>query len=220
MVIVCHEKGFNENVTGNIVTGMTLELEGRFFGWSKNNMTTKTYIESLTNQKKSQLLYNIYLSEHFGGMGKPINSEKLRITFPDGQCYAVTIPKQMESSTKQLENIVLRLRLKKTQHPKIYLHDPNTFNGYFNLAEVLLFDQSLYHVFDVTLAETRKNPEDPQTSCVDYGKNTFLDCSSRRAEEAFIPLLGCVPPWFTAQLEFGTRKQLNDKDRLSQFFFL
>ena len=146
MVIICHNKGFNESVMGNFATGMT--PEGHFFGWSKNNMTTKTYMESLTNQNKGQLIHKIYFSEQFSGSGKPIKTEKNRITYPDGQCYTMNIPKQKKNSTEPLNNIFLILRLKETQHPKIYLHDPNTFNGYFNLAEELDFDQSTYHVKD------------------------------------------------------------------------
>ena len=92
-VIVCHEQGFRPGVTTSQLMGMT-RSPGKFFGWGEENMTTKEYLGSLaTVQEKNQLLIKAHLAESVTSGGTKIKDEKLRISFVDGQCYSISIPK-------------------------------------------------------------------------------------------------------------------------------
>ena len=77
-----------------------------------------------------------------------------------------------------------------------------------------LIENSYYELFDITLAETRQDPKDPKISCVHYDENnTFVDCCSKEAEAKFLPLLGCVPPWFTDDQDKVC--QMEDTERIN-----
>ena len=132
------------------------------------------------------------------------------MSFPDGQCYSITIPK------KEQKSLVIILSLYRNASITIYLQDPNTFNGYHITADALPLGQSTYLTnFEVTVAETKLDPKDPKMSCVDYDKfDSFLECSDKKAEERFYPFLGCVPPWFTDDQEKVCQQE--DTDRINK----
>ena len=140
--------------------------------------------------------------------GIKIEEQKLRISFPDGQCYSITIPQ------KEQKSLVVILHLDKNANATIYLQDPNSIKGYTNLEDALPLDQVSYITdFQVTLAETKMDPRDPKITCVDYDKfDSFLECSDKKAEERFYPILGCVPPWFTDDQEKVCQQE--DTDRI------
>ena len=217
-IVVCNGKGFKEKVNMSLFTGMDpiyAKQKPNFFGWSKKDMTTKDHLESLvTLHTKSQLFFKALLAKSMMSFGNQIEDQKLRISYHDGQCFSITIPKKEGNKTKELNRFAILLFLNKDADAKIYLQDPNRFNGYYNLAEALPLDQSTYvNNFEVTLAETKMDPRDPKITCVDYDKfDSFLECSDKKAEERFYPILGCVPPWFTDDQEKVCQQE--DTDRI------
>ena len=183
----------------------------QFMGWGRDNMTTIEYLENMLVENK--VIVKAFVSEsliyRYTTESNLLEVEKLRITHNKGQCYSVAIPrKTFDGMTK----LVAYINLPEEAKTKIFLYDPNTYNGYFDTAKPLsLVKNSLYTIFDVNIEETILDPKDPKVTCAIYEEQqSFIDCSNEAAEATFIPLLGCVPPWFTDD----QRRVCQEKDTL------
>ena len=55
---------------------------------------------------------------------------------------------------------------------------------------------------DVRVTQTEQSPEDPRVSCESFDTTLgYYDCVSRAAEDTFVGIMGCVPPWFSDNQE-------------------
>ena len=222
MIVVCHEKPFTANVTSKMDLFMGASATV-FVGWQNENITTKEHLKSLLLE--THLNMTAISSERITQVEvwQPLEVHQLRLTYNDGQCFSVRLPKKKVGKKPHAALIVYLPGQWKT---KISLYDPNTYNGYFSTAEPLPLDPgSYYQLFDVTLAETRQDPKDPLVSCIHFDeKHTFIECCSKKAEKNFSQLLGCVPPWFTddqdkvCQMEDTKRLMSMDKATKHRFY--
>ena len=134
-IVVCNEQGFKEKVSTSLFAGMHPIYSRKkplFFGWGKENMTTKDHLESMVTLKhKNQLLFRAKLAESIVSLKRrTMEDQKLRISYPDGQCYSIKIPQNESNKTKYQLGLVISLHLADEANAKIYLQDPNNFNGY------------------------------------------------------------------------------------------
>ena len=120
----------------------------------------------------------------------------------DGQCFTLRISKE-EIRKKLLENdsFVVAVAFKIDVSFKIYLMDPNTYNGYNIPVEKKLarsLNDGNYKIFDVSVAQVERNSDDPSVACERYETTYgYFDCVTEKAEKKFFSLIGYVPPWFT-----------------------
>ena len=207
MLVVCPKEPFASSAS---FMGYS---EDKFEGWGTNNMTTNMFLESLLVEK--QLEFEAFVSESLlsNDTKEKLEVKKLRITYYDGQCYSVVLPKNITLGRIKL---VVYIQFPEEQQPKIFLYDPNTYNGYYNLEEPVSLDKNgVYQLFDVTLAKKVLDQQDPKVSCAHYDdQHTFFGCSSNEAEKMFSNLLGCVPPWFTDNQDKVC--QDNDTERINE----
>ena len=96
-------------------------------------------------------------------------------------------------------NFIMALGFKEDVRIKVYLVDPNSYNGYFNPAKEIGVDyQGFFQMFDVALEQIIQSPDDPKVDCQSYpASGGYYNCVTQKFEEIFIDLIKCVPPWFT-----------------------
>ena len=60
-------------------------------------------------------------------------------------------------------------------------------------------EENTVDIYNIEVAETLELEEDEAAGCADY-KNTkyenYRNCVIAQIEKTFLPILGCVPPWF------------------------
>ena len=60
-------------------------------------------------------------------------------------------------------------------------------------------EENTVDIYNIELTETLELEEDEAAACTDY-KNTkyenYGNCVISQIEKTFLPILGCVPPWF------------------------
>ena len=60
-------------------------------------------------------------------------------------------------------------------------------------------EENTVDIYNIELTQTLELEEDEAAACTDY-KNTryknYGNCIIAQIEETFMPILGCVPPWF------------------------
>ena len=86
--------------------------------------------------------------------------------------------------------------LSKIVDVKIYLNDPNGCNDHYNPGNALELNQ--YQVFDVAITQNEQSPNDKSVNCEEYDSSRgYHDCVTKTAEDKFLSIIGCVPPWFS-----------------------
>ena len=93
----------------------------------------------------------------------------------------------------------MALGFKEDVRIKVYLVDPNVYNGYFNPTKEIGVDyKGFLQMFDVALEQIIQSPDDPKVDCQSYpATNGYYNCVKQKFEEIFIDLIKCMPPWFT-----------------------
>ena len=209
MIILCAEKPHKDGLTisHDEQFYMGFNQKGKnFVGWATENMST---IENLKSRARvnniSDLLDHAWISKNVwsrGKRGRMLEVQQLRIMHQDGQCFTLRISKEeIRKELLENENFVVALAFKIDVSFKIYLTDPNTYNGY-NIPVERKLARSLndgnYKIFDVSVAQVERNSDDPSVACERYETTYgYFDCVTERAEKKFSSLIGCVPPWFT-----------------------
>ena len=208
MIILCAEKPHRDGMTSfeddMFYIGFDRQRQN-FVGWATENMSTFENLKSrarVTNV--SDLVDHAWLPKNVwsGDQGPMLEVERLRIMHHEGQCFTLVIPKEeISKKISETDNFIVGVTFKNNIAFKIYLLDPNTYNGYSIPRERKLahgLNDGNFKVFDVSVAQVEKSPHDPAVVCESYQTNNgFFDCVTERAEKRFISLIGCVPPWFT-----------------------
>ena len=60
-------------------------------------------------------------------------------------------------------------------------------------------EENTVDVYNIELTETLELEEDEAAGCTDYKKTKYKNygnCVLSQIEKTFLPILGCVPPWF------------------------
>ena len=79
-------------------------------------------------------------------------------------------------------------------HVWIFSGDPITVDLSNQEAEENMID-----VYNIELTQTLELEEDEAAACTDYKKTKYENygkCVVSQIEKTFVPILGCVPPWF------------------------
>ena len=210
MITVCHKRPFGDLARDDNFLYLGYNSNRSFVGWGWNeNQSTMDYLESIaTVTNVSQLLQVSYIptspwGEYYPEQNFPkLDFERRRITLYNGQCYSIITPTQILSEhVLKWKNFIVVLGLKNRTNADVYLTDPYNFNGYFIPAgdRIDLDRNNSYSIFDISSSVLERNPEDPKVSCGRYDPRnfSFAACAARKAEEIFLPLIGCVPPWFS-----------------------
>ena len=205
MIVLCAETPFTPLLENLVFDFVGLDKE-TFIGWTVENVSTHEYIKSkATAQNISDLVKvawvandswsatdgSIQLTKHF----KP-----MRITFNEGQCFSLVVPKEeVRMHIVGSNRFIMALGFEEDVRVKVYLYDPNTYNGYFNPAKAIAFDYNgSFQMFDVALEQILQSPDDPKVDCQSYSATDgYYNCAEQKFEEIFIDLIRCVPPWFT-----------------------
>ena len=208
MIIVCARRPFDALASADNLLYLGYDFNGSFIGWGNGIQSTADYLESIATVKNvSDLLQvsNIPTSpweEYYPDENFPqLDFESRRITLFNGQCYSIIIPRQTFSEhVLKWKNFIIVLGLKDQINADVYLSDPINFNGYFIPASdcINLDRNNSYSIFDISSSLQKSNPNDPKVSCGRYNRNfSYAACATRKAEEIFLPLICCVPPWFS-----------------------
>ena len=183
-----------------------------FIGWTIENVSTHDHIKSkATVQNIGDLLEKAWIA-NTSWLDKNTKEstqltqyfEPMRITYYDGQCFSLVVPKkEVRRHIVGLTRFIVALGFKDDVHMKVYLHDPNIYNGYFNpAAKLAVNEKGFYEMFDVALEQIIQSPDDPKVDCQSYAAtNGYYNCVKQKFEEIFINLIKCVPPWFTDDQE-------------------
>ena len=206
MIIVCAKEPFIENLEPPFYVGLDPnDQEGSFLGWTVENVSTHDHIKSnATVQNIGDLLEEAWIANTSWFVTERSAQltqyfEPMRITFYDGQCFSLEVPKDVvRRHILGLNRFIITLGFKVDVSMKVFLHDPNILNGYFNRGEELAVDNGFYQMFDVALEQTIQSPDDQKVDCQSYAAtNGSYNCVKEKFEEIFINLIKCVPPWFT-----------------------
>ena len=208
MIILCAEKPHGDGLTSLQEDMFYIGFDRKrqnFVGWATENMSTFENLKSrarVTNV--SDLVDRAWLPKNMwsGDQGPTLEVKKLRIMHREGQCFTLVIPKEeISKKITETDDFVVGVAFKNNIAFRIYLIDPNTYNGYSIPRERKLghdLNDGNFKVFDVSVSQFEKSPHDPAVVCESYQMNNgFFDCVTERAEKSFISLIGCVPPWFT-----------------------
>ena len=60
-------------------------------------------------------------------------------------------------------------------------------------------EENTVDIFNIEMTETRELEEDEAAGCTEYQDTkhqNYGSCVVSQIEEVFLPILGCVPPWF------------------------
>ena len=97
MITVCPEKPYKTNFPRFFFAGFDSEAR-QFVGWSRDNKTTKEYLESfVTNEiENTSSSVEALFSESIVRVteGQKLGLRKLRITYYYGQCFAISLPQK------------------------------------------------------------------------------------------------------------------------------
>ena len=203
MIIVCAEDPFTDHeYSTNFNFGLDANMN-KFVGWAKDNKTS-TYdsiVSKIWAKNSSDLVNNAFSSKDLTldliAGSKFLQFEILRILSVDGQCFSLNITKDdLKRKISDSNAFIVALTFNTNTTRKIYLHDPNMYNGYYNLEKAIELHGG--QIFDVVLAQTEQSPEDPRVSCESYDNTLgYYDCVTKAAEDTFVGIMGCVPPWFS-----------------------
>ena len=205
MIILCAQTPFKPPVKESFFVGFDQKRE-TFIGWTLENISTHDYIKSrATVQNISELLQGVWVvntswSMTDGSTHLTQYFEPMRITFYDGQCFSLAVPKEeIRLRIVGSHRFIMALGFKEDAKVKVYLFDPNIYHGYFNPAKQIAFDRNgFFQVFDVTLEQIIQSSDDPKVNCQSYAaSNSYYNCVQLKFEEIFIDSIKCVPPWFT-----------------------
>ena len=213
MIIVCAEDPFTDHEASfNFNMGFDESLE-KFIGWAKDNKTS-TYdslVSKIRAQNSSDLVNNAFSSKDLtfdiSRGSRFLQLERLRILSVDGQCFALNITKDdLKRKIGDSNAFVVALKFNANTTRKIYLHDPNMYNGYYILEKAMELHEG--QIFDVRVTQTEQSPEDPRVSCESFDTTLgYYDCVTRAAEDTFVGIMGCVPPWFSDNQELVCQNQ-------------
>ena len=210
MITLCAQQHFAATTRADnlLYLGYDNNENRTFIGWGNENLSTNDYLGSIsTVENINDLLQVSYIpdtawEEYYPDENFPkLDVKRNRITVYNGQCYTIIIPDELVTEhVSKSKTFIVALGLRDQHTVDVYLSDPHNFNGYFiPTSDKLNLDHNYsYSIFDVSSSLQKRNPEDPRVSCGNYqGNCTFANCASKKAEEMFLPLIGCVPPWFT-----------------------
>ena len=195
MIRICAKKPF---LYANDTKG--LEANGSFIGWADKNTSTLESLRRRAQVKNYSDLVNVSFSSDdlmYNNESTTLQYERLRIMKIHGQCYSVVLPnEEVEKRLKRSFMFSVTLVLSKSVDVNIYLDDPNVYNGYYNPGNALELNQ--YQVFDVAITQNEQSPHDPSVHCEEYNSTRgYHDCVTKTAEDKFLSIIGCVPPWFS-----------------------
>ena len=208
MIILCAETPFTSRLDNLFYVGLDPDdQEETFIGWTVENVSTHEYIKSkATAQNISDLLKVAWVANNSwsatdGSIQLTKYFKSMRITFYEGQCFSLVVPKEeVRMSIAGSNRFIMALGFKEDVKVKVYLYDPNTYNGYFNhaLGSLAIDYTGLFQMFDVALEQIIQNPDDPKVVCQSYAATDgYYNCAKQKFEEIFINLINCIPPWFT-----------------------
>ena len=196
MIMICGENPFI-----NDLDPLGFDSKWEFIGWANENASAKDDIKSNTRlQNVSDIVNAAHTLDDLmfnNNSAKELKLKKLRITPFDGQCFSVVVPKNfVESQISKSFSFSLAVFFPNNSDARVFLLDPNIYNGFTNPEEALLIRRTQF--FDVTLAQREQNPEDPNAMCEMYDSpHRYYDCVTSAAENWYLSTIGCVPPWFS-----------------------
>ena len=196
MIMICAENPFI-----NDLDRLGFDSKWEFIGWANKNASAKDDIKSNTRlQNVSDIVNAAHTLDDLmykNNSAKDLKLKKLRITPFDGQCFSVVVPKNfVESQISKSFSFSLAVFFPNNSDARVYLLDPNIYNGFTNPEEALPIRRTQF--FDVTLAQREQNPEDPNAMCEMYDSpQRYYDCVTSAAENWYLSTIGCVPPWFS-----------------------
>ena len=209
MIVLCAKTPFTPQLSEFFYIGLDLDAdqeEGSFVGWTVENISTHNNLKSkATAHNISDLLKIVWVANDSwsatdGSIQLTKHFKPMRITFNEGQCFSLVVPKEeVRMHIVGSNRFIMALGFEEDVRVKVYLYDPNTYNGYFNPAKAIAFDNNgTFQMFDVALEQILQSPDDPKVDCQSYtATNGYYNCAKQKFEEIFIRLINCVPPWFT-----------------------
>ena len=209
-IILCNQTPFTPPLGDRFFIGIDPDDEMTFVGWTVENVSTQNYLKSKTKvQDISDLLKVAWVANaSWGWTDGSVHLthffEPMRITFYDGRCFSLVVPKEeVEKNLLGSNRFIMALGLKEDARVKVFFGDPNIYNGYFNPAEEIPVDNNgFFQMFDVGLEQIVQSPNDPRVNCQRYDAiDGFYNCVTKKLEETFMNLIRCVPPWFTDNQE-------------------
>ena len=172
MIILCAEKHHGDGLTSleddMFYVGFHQKQRQNFVGWATKNMSTFENLKWRARiNNATDLVDHAWIPKNVwsGDQGPTLEVKKLRIMHRDGQCFTLVIPKEeMSKKLSETDNFVVGVAFKNNIAFRVYLLDPNTYNGYSIPRERKLahgLNDGNFKVFDVSVAQVEKSPNDP-----------------------------------------------------------
>ena len=208
MIVLCAESPFTPNLEDRFFLGV--DDNETFIGWTEPNISTQDNLRSRATAKNiSDLLEVAWVANSTwaltdGSVNLTQFFKPMRITFHDGQCYSLVVPKDgVKMHMKDSNQFIMGLGFRASTNVSVYFLNPYFYNGYFNLpVEIPYNKRGFFQMIDVSLHQIIQSPDDPNVECQSYvATNGYFDCVTEKFEKAFIELITCVPPWFTDDQE-------------------
>ena len=209
MIVLCAESPFTPNLEDRFFLGV--DDNETFIGWSKPNISTQDNLRYRATAKNiSDLLEVAWVADGNwaitdGSIHLTQFFKRMRITFYNGQCYFLVVPKEeVEMHMVNSNRFMIGLGLKKERDVSVYFLDPNFYDGYFidDLKLEIPINNDFFQIFDVTFDQIIQSQDDPTVKCQPYEPLLgYYNCVTEKFEETFLDLITCVPPWFSDDQE-------------------
>ena len=217
LVKICAEPGFDVKIIKKagyetlyaFFAGFKTEQEERFIGWNgfdENHLSD--VLEDIVTLKKESALVEYATFITYVGQDHELEIKSERIGYPNGRCFSLTVPNEMEKALS-LEIVLNSSFIQKSniKNVQVFLHDPGKDVTFMSSPFVLTGERFLpgydtIHNVDISLV--KQLGDDPDSYCKDYVNDEFGDysmCYEHEIVSMFKQLLNCTPPWFSDRKE-------------------
>ena len=200
------------------------ELDGkRFYGWDGNSTAgLMDFFEAIYIANLGRVVTNIELIVDGKVIDSKIEQLESHFHYPSGECLVVKIEDLDESSNaelvrldilfNQVENVTLEVKI--TDLAREYFYSGVfSSNGKDIARKIDPEGRNFSSTYRVQITEYKEKEKDEEADCKEYNEvknESFKQCVQLLVEERFTQEVGCVPPWFTKNLDVMCNKTYHE----------
>ena len=186
-----------------------------FYGWNGNLSTElESFFENEVKFRNfSQIVSRLVLQLDSLETANSLQIMERKFRYPDGKCYDINI--NIDQYLKMGKAIDLTVWFNEDENTmvNIKITDPNreyflsdifTFSGNEIKKHLGAEHENTLDTYRVQIQEFNQMEEDEEAKCKPYKNSeneSFRRCVQSFVEEKFAKEFGCVPPWFTDNVE-------------------
>ena len=198
----------------NFAAGRMEHEGGVLYGWNGNKSSKQFLEDSVTFKTWEDVIFKYILTLGNTNIGSSVKILERKYLFPNGKCFDLKIKlNKLDDDLSIDKETVLTLIFKDQNdleikvkisdpHREYFLSDDFTFYGQEVKKKLNATTRNSMDLYKLKIKENIGDEKDPEAHCKEYDeKDSFKECVKKAVEEKLLKVYGCMPPWFTDNID-------------------